>query len=96
VAEMISTTVSFPKWSLTTQADIDQCKNELFDDHHIASNAILGWDEHDAEVRLLQIHSSDPNDPYMASAALGQIVILFNGKAEALTAEEYTARGFGE
>jgi hypothetical protein len=94
MADMVSTTVAFPKWTLSTSADMDACAEELFTAHRIASESIRAWDHTGVNIRKLQIHHPDPDNPAMATAEVGQIVIFFNGSPEALTTEEYAARGY--
>jgi hypothetical protein len=98
---MPTITISFEKWPagvtgpFTTQEQLDECAEALWA-HHIPSSMRRGWDEHGEDFRHLDINSIDPGDPWLATAEIGKIAILFNGKAEALTPEEFDARGFTE
>lgn len=96
---------SYPKWPaetgpFTTQAQLDLCAEELWTGldeagvaRHIGSNMMRGRDA-DGDYRRLQIHNTDGVTG--ANAELGNILILFNGKVEALTPDEFAARGFTE
>lgn len=97
---------SIPKWPsetgpFTTQAQLDECAEELWtgpdidgNERHIGSNMIRGWTMDDGDIRRLEIHNADGVTG--ANAMIGNILILFNGKVEALTPEEFAARGFTE
>lgn len=98
MAADVNTTVSFPKWPnesgpFTTQAQLDECAEELWTTHHVASNMMRGWDA-EGDYRRLQIHNADGVTG--ANAEIGTILILFNGAVEDLTPEEYASRGYGE
>lgn len=93
MAEMVSTTVAFPKWTLTTSALMDACAEELFTSHRMASESIRSWDHADTNIRSLQIHQPD-SSAGTVTANLGEIVIFLNGAVEALTPDAYTARGY--
>jgi hypothetical protein len=98
---MPTITISFEKWPagvtgpFTTQEQLDACAEALWA-QHIPSDMRRGWDEHNTDFRRLDIHSPNPDDPSLATAEIGKIAILFNGKTEALTPEEFEARGFAE
>jgi hypothetical protein len=77
----------------TTQAQLDECAEELWADHHTASNMIRGWDD-----RRRFPAPGDSTTPTRDGrpTEIGNILILFNGKVEALTPEEFAGRGFTE
>lgn len=97
---MITTTVELAKWPtdapgpFTTQAQLDQCAEELFSTQGIASETVRRTDQYDTDERRLQIHA--PSSQGLVVVSLGQIAIQFNGKLEALTPDEFAARGFSE
>jgi hypothetical protein len=82
-----------PQWTITTDDELADCAKQLWEDHHVASDELRGWDEQGTEFHRLMVHTLDQGDPDMAIVTVGTKLMLLDGKPKALSIAELQAWG---
>jgi len=81
------------KWTITTDVELSACAQQLWDDHHIATTEVRGWDQHGIDFHKLMVHASDPNDAEITTVQVGMKLMLRDGKSRAIDIAELEAWG---
>lgn len=86
----VTISITFTRWVLTTQADIDRCADAIYASG-FASDVHRGHDAQNSEIHSIDIHNpADPTKPLTAN--LTDVVVLQGGMLDVLTADQYATK----